>query len=74
MKRFFTKMYYFWQDKVAPCFVSRKKRELLPDSDDFYVTRLLQEIEPVINDEKMSDKEKIEILKCTVDSYDPLVY
>lgn len=49
-------------------------REIPIISDDFYENWLLQKIEPVINDEKMSDTEKIDILKGMIENYDPLEY
>ncbi len=35
---------------------------------------LLQDIEPVVNDDEMSDAEKIEKLKKIIENYDPLEY
>lgn len=74
MKRFFAKIYNFIEDKVLPHFLSKHMREIPIVSEDFYENWLLQKIEPIINDEKMSDTEKIETLKGMIENYDPLEY
>ena len=74
MKRFFSKIYNFIEDRMLPYFLSKHMREVPIVSEDFYENWFLQKIEPIINDEKMSDTEKIETLKGMIENYDPLEY
>lgn len=74
MKRIFAKIYNFIEDRILPYFLSKHMREIPIVSEDFYENWLLQKIEPIINDEKMSDTEKIEMLKSMIENYDPLEY
>jgi len=58
-------------------FLLRRRTCEVPATEEpfvFYQNWLLQKIEPIINSEKMSDKEKIERLKKLIDNYDPLEY
>lgn len=55
------------------------KRQIcdLPADDSFRISdenRLLQKIEPIINNEEMTDAEKITTLKKMIKNYDPLEY
>ncbi len=71
MEYFFARIYYFVQSIIRRCFFRRNTYELPIVSDENW---LLQKIEPIINGEKISDKEKIETLKSMIDNYDPLEY
>lgn len=56
-----------WFFKRRGCLVPPKPLES-------YENWLFQKIEPIINHEEMSDKEKIDFLKKIVENFDPLEY
>lgn len=74
MKRFLRRFYCYIEEGVFPFSLKKHTSEVPSLFDNFYENWLLQQIEPIINDEKMSDKEKIEKLKDMVENYDPLRY
>ena len=74
MKRVFWAIYDFIAGILFHIFCSWRTAKVPPVSKGFELDWFLQTIEPIINSENMTDKEKIEKLKYIVENYDPVEY
>ena len=74
MKWIFSGIYNFIADVLFHIFCSWRTYKFPPVSENHYENWVLQTIEPIINNEQMTDAEKIEKLKYYVEHYDPVEY
>lgn len=69
------KAYSYIDNKVSSFFMNLHSVDLpatIPE--DYYVTRLIMKIEPILYDDSLTEAEKVNKLKHLIDRYDILEY
>ena len=75
MKRFFLLIWDFIFCYLPTPIIRIKRDKPSPGEAFMYFRKcLLQDIEPIVNDNEMTDTQKIEKLKKMLENYDPLEY